>query len=154
MDREGPRCIPVGIGRSRVVGIRIRSAVIVDQPPIAAKSQGMASLRPGQVIDDVVDRDADHGRARHVIGIGGGVVDEAKEGVVSLAGTAIAISLAYVAIANVIHDMRSDRPGLTRRDSFAVVSQGARTADRRENLRRRLACLSAGCRARTGGACR
>ncbi len=58
-DRGSPRYTN-RVGRGSVIRIRIRSTVIVDQPPIAAESQRMAALGPGQVIDDVVDRDADH----------------------------------------------------------------------------------------------
>src|ERR1700722_15465487 len=81
----------------------------------------MTSFCPGQVVDEIVDRDCNDGCASDVVGIGVAIVDVAKHHVVSLAGTAIAKSLSYVAIANVIHDMRSDRPGLACCDSFAVV---------------------------------
>src|ERR1700733_1651059 len=86
----------------------------------------MTSFCPGQVVDEIVDRDCNDGCASDVVGIGVAIVDVAKHHVVSLAGTAIAKSLSYVAIANVIHDMRSDRPGLACCDSFAVVLQERR----------------------------
>src|SRR5580698_5520841 len=81
----------------------------------------MASFCPGQVVDDIVDRNRDDGRPRRVVGIGVVIVDVAKHHVVSLAGAAVAKSLSYVAIANIIDDMRCDRPGLAGSDSFAVV---------------------------------
>src|SRR6266436_959115 len=93
----------------------------MNQPPVTAESKGMASLGPSQVIHDVVDRNIDHGAARYVIGIAGGVVEKAKGRVVALADPAVAEALAYQAIANVIHDMGSDRPSLAHGDAFAIV---------------------------------
>ena len=76
---------------------------------------------------------------------------KAEGGVVSLTGTDIAVSLTNEAVANVIHDMRRDRPGLAGRNSFAVVDEARRRRIAREIFGVRIVYLSAGSRGQTDG---
>ena len=71
---------PIGVGVG--VGVRggVAAAIVMDAAPVTAEAQGMRALGPGQVVDDVLDRNVDDGGQR----LPGGLVDKAEVDPVTL----------------------------------------------------------------------
>jgi hypothetical protein len=90
---------PIWVGTGGVEGICIGEAVIADKPPVYAALHGVVAVGPGDVIDDVMHRNVDDGRASVWID----VIDEAEVDVILGERARIGVSLADVAVAKVVN---------------------------------------------------
>jgi hypothetical protein len=108
---------PIGIGAGAVIGVGVGGAVLMNEPPVAAKFQGVLTFGPAEVVNNVVDRDPGDGGA----GLRGLIGQEAEVDIISGAGAVRAVSRAEVAVANVIHQTVGEDPGIAENHAFGVV---------------------------------
>ncbi len=108
---------PRWIGARGVERVCVRRMILMNQPPVAAHLDAVLALAPAQVVDNVVDRHAEDGRAR--LGRGVGQIPEID--IIARPHAQPAVALPHIAIANVVHHVRGDRPRIAPGDALAVV---------------------------------
>src|SRR5579863_8859822 len=97
--------------------------VLVDEAPVTAHLDGVVTLAPAEVVNDVVNRDVGSGTA----GFCGGVGQEAEVDVVAFTLPTADESLANIAVADVVDHAGVDAPGFADREAFTVVFENARS---------------------------
>ena len=89
----------------------------MDQPPVAAELKRVLPFGPTQIVDDVIDRDAGDRRAsfrsRSVV--------ETEIYIFPRPNATGAESLADIAVAKIIDEVRRDRPRFAGSDALAVI---------------------------------
>src|ERR1700722_5253064 len=91
--------------------------VLMNQTPVSSDLDGMLSLCPVEVVDDVVQRNAGNGGA----GFCGCLRHESEVDVVAGPYTDVAEPLTDITIPDVVNEVRPDRPGIAGGKPFAVV---------------------------------